>query len=100
MRCSITAQSALVGLDIYIASGVDIDQVQIQDEVGTVLHLYDLHLCAEGVEPELGVQLCDPVLPALAGKPGEEWLVVAEEREERESHHDWDLCPGWLTQCY
>ena len=59
--------------------GVDINQVQLEDQVRTVLDIQDLQLAAEGVQPEPGVQLVESVLPALTVKSVDVWLVVAQQ---------------------
>ena len=47
------------------SGGVQIDEVQLEDQVGAELDLQDLQLGAEGVQPEPGVQLAQAVLATL-----------------------------------
>ena len=72
------------------ARSVQIDEVQLEDEVGTVLDLQDLHVVAEGVKPEPGVELVQPVLSALTVQSVDVWLVVTQQRQGHgllQGHH-------------
>ena len=92
--------------------GVQIDEVQLEDQVGAELDLQDFQLGAEGVQPEPGVQLAQPVLAALTVQSPGGGLEVTEQGQGHgllqagqhqagaPPHHHWLGLTAGLSQSY